>query len=100
MHAILSPTSAAAQGEAPGGTALAAWLSSKYPDRITGTLTVPGQAGSFMQMPDDLPEPLVRALASRGLHRLYSHQAGAWRKNGVRDTSDPCNKARIRGPRR
>jgi DEAD/DEAH box helicase domain-containing protein len=79
MHAILAPTLAPAQGEAPGGTALAARLSSKYPDRITGTLTIAGQAGSFVPMPDDLPEPLVRALASRGLHRLYSHQAGAWR---------------------
>lgn len=32
-----------------------------------------------MPLPGDLPEALARALAARGIHRLYAHQAQAWR---------------------
>ncbi|MEN5115928.1 DEAD/DEAH box helicase [Luteimonas sp. TWI662] len=64
-------------GTAPG-TALATKLSAKYPGRITGSLLLPGQPGRYAPMPGEVPEALARALRSRGIDRLYSHQAQAW----------------------
>ncbi|MGH8112731.1 MAG: DEAD/DEAH box helicase [Rhodanobacteraceae bacterium] len=58
--------------------ALAARLARKYADRITGTLTLPATPGDYAPFPPDLPEALARALRSRGIHRLYNHQAEAW----------------------
>jgi DEAD/DEAH box helicase domain-containing protein len=76
MNAILEPVHALVA--AGGETSLAARLSSKYPGRVTGNLLVPGQAGRYAPLPDDVPEALVQALHARGIHRLYSHQAQAW----------------------
>ena len=64
-------------GAATGGV-LAARLAAKYPGRVTGTLLLPGQAGDYAPIPDDVPEALARALRSRGVDRLYKHQAEAW----------------------
>ncbi|WP_449280137.1 DEAD/DEAH box helicase [Luteimonas changyuni] len=61
-----------------GGNTLAARLEAKYPGRVTGSLLLPGQGGDYAPLPDDLPEPLARALRARGIDRLYSHQARAW----------------------
>jgi DEAD/DEAH box helicase domain-containing protein len=57
---------------------LATRLAGKYPDRVTGTLTVPGREGRYADFPDDLPPRLAAALRARGIDRLYSHQAEAW----------------------
>ncbi|MCG7915822.1 helicase [Candidatus Thiodiazotropha endoloripes] len=47
-------------------------------ERITGELTIPARAGKFAPFPDDLDPRLARALISRGIKQLYSHQATAW----------------------
>src|SRR3546814_5585882 len=49
-----------------------------YGDRITGSFTVPGREGACAPIPDDVPQALRSALHSRGVERLYSHQADAW----------------------
>lgn len=53
-------------------------LTRKYADRITGSFLVPAREGRFAEFPDSLPDALATALRSRGLTRLYSHQAEAW----------------------
>ncbi len=60
------------------GAALAARLQSRYRERITGHFVQPASEGRYAPLPDDLPAGLARALQSRGIHRLYSHQAEAW----------------------
>jgi DEAD/DEAH box helicase domain-containing protein len=57
---------------------LAARLARKYAGRITGELVVPARDGRYAPLPDALEPRLRRALAARGIHRLYSHQAAAW----------------------
>ena len=42
---------------------LAARLAAKYPGRVTGTLLLPGQAGDYAPIPDDVPEALKAAQA-------------------------------------
>src|SRR5258708_37595200 len=37
----------------------------------------PAKAGVFAQFPEALAAPLKQALAARGIHQLYSHQAEA-----------------------
>ena len=62
---------------------LAAQLKSKYSDRITGELTVPGREARYEPLPDELDSRLEAALRQRGLEQLYSHQRAAW--DAVRD---------------
>ncbi|NOT88336.1 MAG: DEAD/DEAH box helicase [Lysobacter sp.] len=62
----------------PSSDLLAARLQHKYPDRITGAITVPARAGRYVPFPGDLPQALAAALRARGLGQLYSHQAEAW----------------------
>jgi DEAD/DEAH box helicase domain-containing protein len=62
----------------PSSDVLAARLQRKYPDRITGAITVPARTGRYAPFPDDLPQALAAALRARGLSQLYSHQAEAW----------------------
>ncbi|WP_363799627.1 DEAD/DEAH box helicase [Lysobacter firmicutimachus] len=64
--------------DAGHGGALAERLQRRYRDRITGAFTLPGREGRYAPLPEDLPEPLRRALRARGIERLYSHQAEAW----------------------
>ena len=71
-HRDLLPSGAA------DGTRLSERLAAKYPDRVTGQLTVPGREGRYAPLPEDLPEGLARALRHRGIERLYAHQAEAW----------------------
>src|SRR3546814_1943622 len=40
--------------------------------------TGPGREGACAPIPDDVPQALRSALHSRGVERLYSHQADAW----------------------
>ncbi len=54
-------------------------LQSRYADRITGSVLVPGCAGSYAPLPPELPAGLAMALRSRGITQLYSHQFEAWR---------------------
>ncbi|MFZ5655770.1 MAG: DEAD/DEAH box helicase [Pseudomonadota bacterium] len=60
------------------GAGLTQALAHRYADRITGHFTLPGRDGRYADLPADLPPALVQALASRGIERLYSHQAQAW----------------------
>ncbi len=77
-HAQDDARASAVRPSAHAGAGLAARLSAKYPDRITGALKIPGREGRYAGFPDDLPPRLADALRARGLTRLYSHQAEAW----------------------
>jgi DEAD/DEAH box helicase domain-containing protein len=68
----------AAKPKADPAEALAARLRSKYAGRITGELVIPAKAGQFAALPADLDPRLAAALQSRGVERLYTHQAAAW----------------------
>jgi len=61
------------------GALLTARLAKRYADRITGNFMLPGREGRYAPLPDDLPAALKAALKARGIERLYSHQAEAWR---------------------
>jgi DEAD/DEAH box helicase domain-containing protein len=63
---------------AADATQLARRLEVRYAERITGIISQPASAGRSVALPPDLPDALARALAARGVHRLYSHQAEAW----------------------
>ncbi|WP_159017131.1 DEAD/DEAH box helicase [Cognatiluteimonas profundi] len=60
------------------GASLTRALARRYGDRITGSFTIPGREGDYAPIPDDVPPALRRALAARGIDRLYRHQAEAW----------------------
>jgi DEAD/DEAH box helicase domain-containing protein len=57
---------------------LAAGLRREYGERITGEWVLPAKQGSYRPLPNELDPRLVTALKSRGIKRLYSHQAAAW----------------------
>jgi DEAD/DEAH box helicase domain-containing protein len=59
-------------------SALLPRLVGRHADRITAHLRLPARVGSYAPLPDDLPAALADALRSRGIERLYSHQARAW----------------------
>jgi DEAD/DEAH box helicase domain-containing protein len=46
--------------------------------QITGELVVPAKSGRYAPFPAALDVRLTRALSSRGVERLYSHQAASW----------------------
>lgn len=60
------------------GEALGDALMRRYADRITGSFTIPGRAGTYAPIPDGVPAALKAALRARGIEQLYSHQAEAW----------------------
>ncbi|CTP92640.1 Distinct helicase family with a unique C-terminal domain including a metal-binding cysteine cluster [Xanthomonas translucens pv. poae] len=60
------------------GALLTERLERRYHDRITGSFMLPGRAGRYAPIPDDVPAALVAALKARGIAQLYSHQAEAW----------------------
>lgn len=62
----------------PSTIALSQRLQRKYADRITGVLKLPARAGQYAPMPKSLCGAVVSALAARGIHQLYTHQAHAW----------------------
>lgn len=53
-------------------------LKRKYRARITGELALPARAARVAPFPDGLDARLLRALAARGIHHLYSHQRAVW----------------------
>jgi DEAD/DEAH box helicase domain-containing protein len=61
------------------GRLLTERLSKRYADRITGNFMIPGREGRYAPIPEDVPEALKAALRARGIDRLYSHQAEAWK---------------------
>ncbi len=71
----LPPALPLAERNMPG---LSNRLQRKYSDRITGSIFLPGQEGCYAELPSDLPAALAAALRTRGIERLYSHQAEAW----------------------
>ncbi|MGB5734669.1 MAG: DEAD/DEAH box helicase, partial [Thiohalocapsa sp.] len=71
----------AADAAADGDERLArllAGLKRKYTGRITGELAMPALSARYLNLPADMHPDLRRALAARGLERLYSHQRAAW----------------------
>ena len=69
----------------PGdGRSLAQRLGKRYASLITGSFLIPGREGRYTPLPDDLPPALASALRSRGIDRLYSHQAEAWQATQAR----------------
>jgi DEAD/DEAH box helicase domain-containing protein len=58
----------------------AAQLRERHARRITGQLTIPARQGCFAPLPPDLDQRLASALKARGISRLYTHQAAAWRR--------------------
>lgn len=54
-------------------------LQPSYQGQICHVERIPRRGASFADPGDPLPEPLQRALASRGMSRLYTHQADALR---------------------
>jgi DEAD/DEAH box helicase domain-containing protein len=59
---------------------LARRLKRKYGGRITGHAVEPAREGRYAELPADLPPRLAHALRTRGIDRLYSHQAEAWNR--------------------
>jgi DEAD/DEAH box helicase domain-containing protein len=79
MHALsTSPPTPALPTSTSDGEQLALRLQQRYSDRITGHIRRPASPGSYAALPPDLPLPLAEALRTRGIERLYSHQAEAW----------------------
>ena len=72
---VMAASSLPASGQDAG---LTGRLARKYADRITGSFLLPAREGRFADFPGSLPVALAAALRSRGLTRLYSHQAEAW----------------------
>jgi DEAD/DEAH box helicase domain-containing protein len=58
---------------------LAVSLERRYTQCITGRLVLPAQDGGYAPLPGDLHRGLCEALQRRGIHRLYAHQAEAWK---------------------
>jgi len=48
------------------------------PDIVINRL-IPAQEGVFAPFPDDLNEIIIKALNSKGINRLYSHQTEVWK---------------------
>ncbi len=74
------PASAAGHIEAAAGSADAfkTGLESRYRSRITGVLDLPAVPGDYAEFPDGIDPRLRKALESRGIERLYTHQRRAW----------------------
>jgi DEAD/DEAH box helicase domain-containing protein len=58
---------------------LVAGLKRRYGERISGELVMPAAEGRYAPLPQDIQPGLRAALEARGVHRLYAHQAEAWR---------------------
>jgi DEAD/DEAH box helicase domain-containing protein len=56
-----------------------AFVSSNFQGDVTLDHVIPASSARFAPLPDDLRPELGRALASRGIEQLYSHQADSYR---------------------
>src|SRR2546426_6205010 len=63
---------------------LPSFLPSDFPGEITLDQVMPGPTAQFAPLPSEMRPELVAALAGRGIVRLYTHQADAYRavRNG------------------
>src|SRR3989454_4320120 len=63
---------------------LPSFLPSDFPGEITLDQVIPGAAAEFAPLPPEMRPELAAALAARGIVRLYTHQADAYRavRNG------------------
>ncbi len=52
----------------------------KIQSRLTAWRVLPAREGNYADLPGDLDPRLRKALTARGIHRLYSHQAEAYRR--------------------
>jgi len=60
-------------------SAFPAFLPADFPGDVTLDHVIPATEARFAPLPDDLRPELAAALARRGVDRLYSHQADAFR---------------------
>ena len=52
---------------------------SSFMECVTEWRTLPASEGQYVSLPDDMDPRLQAVLRSRGIHRLYTHQAECWR---------------------
>ncbi len=58
-----------------------------FNENVTGWSVIPAREGQYEDLPLDISPVLTDALASKGINRLYSHQAESWRRiRSGRDT--------------
>jgi DEAD/DEAH box helicase domain-containing protein len=57
---------------------LLAGLKAKYRERITSAVVIPPRAPRYAEFPAGIDPRIQRALAGRGIAKLYSHQREAW----------------------
>jgi DEAD/DEAH box helicase domain-containing protein len=80
-HAFAARQCDAAAGDSPTGGerlhTLIRGLKRRYARRITGELVLPASDGDFRPLPANLDPRLRQALLTRGVTRLYAHQARA-----------------------
>ncbi len=60
------------------GGALSVHLERKFAGRVTGAQRLSARPACRVDLPDALPPALARALRTRGIAQLYSHQGQAW----------------------
>jgi DEAD/DEAH box helicase domain-containing protein len=72
------PAAALSQPLVRGAEGALAQLKRRYAGRITGELHQAASPARWAELPQDLDARLRRALAARGIDRLYSHQRAAW----------------------
>lgn len=58
---------------------LAQQLRRNNQEQITGELLLPKKPGSYVPFPETLDARLQQAMRSRGIRRLYTHQAASWK---------------------
>ena len=51
---------------------------SSFMDCVTEWRTLPASEGQYVPLPDDMDPRMQAVLRSRGIHRLYTHQAECW----------------------
>src|SRR5712671_1680671 len=56
-----------------------AFVPANFQGDVTLDHVIPASEARFASLPEDLPPALVQALTARGIERLYSHQADAYR---------------------
>jgi len=64
--------------EANAVDALVARLERDYSGRIVKSVDMPALEGSYAPLPDAVDDRLKTALRTKGIERLYTHQAQAW----------------------
>lgn len=58
--------------------ALVERLQGEHAARVVRSVLMPAHEGRFASLPDGVDQRLACALESKGINRLYTHQAEAW----------------------